>query len=146
MHRPAISRSECPTAMRTARVAALDLLLPAAAGERGEPAPAAAAGRTLPGVSVLRESPYGARWLLPLLQPSAPAPGARLPHAGRPVPAPPVNKEEGIVLVPSQPEHCRVVVARGVGQDAVVHPRPCVAVGEHEDGAAGGRVGQYEVL
>src|SRR6266571_1246317 len=59
MHRPAISRSECPTAMRTARVAALDLLLPAAAGERGEPAPAAAAGRTLPGVSVFRESPYG---------------------------------------------------------------------------------------
>src|SRR3989454_4524479 len=41
----------------------------------------------------------GARWLLPLLQPSAPAPGARLPHAGRSVPAPPVNKEEGIVLM-----------------------------------------------
>src|SRR6266702_3390698 len=59
MHRPAISRCECATAMRTARVAALDLLLPAAAGERGEPAPAAAAGRTLPGVSVFRESPYG---------------------------------------------------------------------------------------
>src|SRR2546428_4327171 len=59
MHRPAISRCECATAMRTARVAALDLLLPAAAGERGEPASAASAGRTLPGISVLRQPPQG---------------------------------------------------------------------------------------
>jgi transposase InsO family protein len=36
--------------------------------------------------------------LLPLLQPSAPAPGARLPHAGRPVPAP-VNKEKAIAMM-----------------------------------------------
>src|SRR5450759_2830579 len=40
----------------------------------------------------------GAGTLLPLLQPPAPAPGARLPHAGRLVPAT-VNKEKSVVMM-----------------------------------------------
>src|SRR6516165_9722737 len=59
MHRSATSRSECATAVRIAGVATLDLLLPAAAGECGEPAAAASAGPTVSGVSVLRQSPDG---------------------------------------------------------------------------------------
>src|SRR5205085_10420774 len=59
MCRSTISRSGCPTAMRTVEPAALDLLLPAAAGERGELAPVAKAGRTIPEVAVLRQSSHG---------------------------------------------------------------------------------------
>src|SRR5690348_9512422 len=59
MDRSAPSRSECATAVRTARTATFDVLSPAAAGECGEPAADAAAGRTLPGVPVLRQSPHG---------------------------------------------------------------------------------------
>ena len=33
-------------------------------------------------------------------------------------------------MTASRPEHCRVVVARGVRQSAVVHRCPCVAVGD----------------
>src|SRR6266849_4124847 len=50
MDRPATSRSERPTAVRAARVAALHLLLPAPAGKRGESTAAASTGRTLSGV------------------------------------------------------------------------------------------------
>src|SRR5215472_11931970 len=53
MDRSAISRPECPAAVRAAQSAALDLLLPAAAGERAEPAPAPATGRVVPGLPVL---------------------------------------------------------------------------------------------
>ena len=59
MDRPATSPPDRAAAVRTARRAALDLLLPAAAGERGEPAPAPAAGRTVPGLPVLRQPPHG---------------------------------------------------------------------------------------
>ena len=59
MDRSATSAPEHPTAVRTAGPAALDLLLPAAAGERGEPAPAAAARRAVPGVPVLRQPAHG---------------------------------------------------------------------------------------
>jgi putative transposase len=59
MDRSATSHSEYSAAVRVTRAAPLDLLLPAAARERGEPALAAAAGRTLPAVAVLRQSPHG---------------------------------------------------------------------------------------
>src|ERR1700683_3830981 len=61
MDRSATSAPECPTAMRTARSAALDLLLPAAAGERGELASAPAARRVVPQDPVLRKSEDGRR-------------------------------------------------------------------------------------
>src|ERR1700680_3946438 len=48
----------------------------------------------------------GAGSLLPLLQLSAPPPGARLPHAGRSVPAP-VKKEKGIVMMGARPPNPR---------------------------------------
>src|ERR1051325_4222976 len=59
MDRSATSRAERPTAVRAAGTAAFDILLPATAGESGEPAADAAAGRTLSGVSVLRQSADG---------------------------------------------------------------------------------------
>src|SRR5271157_3584494 len=59
MDRSATSRSERPAAMRTAGVAALDLLLPAAAGERGEPASATQTRRAVHGVAVLRQPSHG---------------------------------------------------------------------------------------
>src|SRR5579884_1973433 len=61
MDRPAPSAAEHPTAVRAVGRAALDLLLPAAAGERPEPAPASAAGRVVPGVPVLRQPQDGLR-------------------------------------------------------------------------------------
>src|SRR5579864_2093443 len=59
MDRSASFRAERATAVRPARTAAFDLLLPAAAGECGEPAADAAAGRTLSELPVLRQSPDG---------------------------------------------------------------------------------------
>src|SRR5271157_4108725 len=59
MDRSATSAPERPTAVRTARSGALQLLLPAAAGERREPAAAPAVGRTVPGVPVLRQPAHG---------------------------------------------------------------------------------------
>src|SRR5689334_2724128 len=59
MDRSTTSRSECAAAMRTAGVAALHLLLPAATGERAEPASAAEARRVVHGVAVLRQPPHG---------------------------------------------------------------------------------------
>src|ERR1700674_3592154 len=59
MDRSPTSAPYCPTAVRIARRAALHLLLPAAAGERGQPAPAAATRRVVSGLSVLRQSPHG---------------------------------------------------------------------------------------
>src|SRR5450759_5871590 len=59
MDRSTTSALERPTAVRTARSAALHLLLPAAAGERREPAVAPAAGRTVPGMPVFRQPPHG---------------------------------------------------------------------------------------
>src|SRR5579872_2963210 len=59
MDRSATSAPDRAAAVRTARCAALDLLPPAAAGERGEPAPAAAAGRVVPGLPILRQPPHG---------------------------------------------------------------------------------------
>src|SRR6266496_124693 len=59
MDRSTTSRSERPTAMRTAGVAALDLLLPAAARERGEPASATQTRRAVHGVAVLRQPSHG---------------------------------------------------------------------------------------
>src|SRR5580692_8279714 len=61
MDRYATSALECPTAMRTARSAALDLLLPAAAGECGELAPAPATRRAVPPDPVLRKPKDGRR-------------------------------------------------------------------------------------
>src|SRR5689334_4873647 len=61
MDRSTTSRSERPTAMRTAGVAALDLLLPAAAGEPGEPASATQTRRAVHGVAVLRQPSHGRR-------------------------------------------------------------------------------------
>src|SRR6266704_1589573 len=58
------SRSSAPqhsTAVRTAGSAALDLLLPATAGECGELAPAPRARRVVPEVSLLRQSQDGRR-------------------------------------------------------------------------------------
>src|ERR1700680_444927 len=57
----------------------------------------------------LRQRPrsvLGAGWLLPFLQSSAPAPGARLPHAGRVVPAP-VHKEKIMILLGALPPNPR---------------------------------------
>src|SRR5215467_12103696 len=59
MDRPATSRSERPTAMRVARLATLHVLLPAAAGERGEPTSAAQTRRAVHGVPVLRQPSHG---------------------------------------------------------------------------------------
>src|SRR5271157_6375941 len=59
MDRSTTSASDRAAAVRTARRAALDLLLPAAAGDRGEPAAAPAAGRTVFGMPVLRQPPDG---------------------------------------------------------------------------------------
>ncbi len=52
---------EHPTAVRTAGRAALDLLLPAAAGERGEPAAAPPARRAVPEAPVFRQPQDGRR-------------------------------------------------------------------------------------
>src|SRR6266853_3573122 len=54
MDRSTTSAAHCATAVRTAGSAALDLLLPAAAGDRGEPAPDAPARRAVPEMPVLR--------------------------------------------------------------------------------------------
>src|SRR5215813_13372007 len=59
MDRSATSRFECPTSMRTVGLAALDLLLPASSGERGELASAAATRRVVHGVSVLWQPSHG---------------------------------------------------------------------------------------
>src|SRR5215831_3337002 len=59
MDRSATSRSERPTAMRTGGIAALDLLLPAAPGERGEPASVAPTRRAVHGVPILRQPSHG---------------------------------------------------------------------------------------
>src|ERR1051326_7925691 len=59
MDRPTTSPPDGAAAMRPARRAALELLLPAAAGERREFAPAASARRALHGVSVLRQPSHG---------------------------------------------------------------------------------------
>jgi hypothetical protein len=61
MDQSATSALECPTAMRTARSAVLDLLLPAAAGECGELAPAPATRRAVPPDPVLRKPEDGRR-------------------------------------------------------------------------------------
>src|ERR1700681_3611438 len=53
------SAPEHSTAVRTAGSAALDLLLPADAGERGELAAVARARRTVPEVAVLRQPQDG---------------------------------------------------------------------------------------
>src|SRR5574338_1366214 len=59
MDRSATSRSERAAAMRTAGVAALDLLLPAAPGERGEPASVAPTRRAVHGMPILRQPSHG---------------------------------------------------------------------------------------
>src|SRR6266699_116017 len=59
MDRSTTSAPECSAAMRAARCASLDLLSPAAAGERGEPASAPAARRAVPGLPVLRQPSHG---------------------------------------------------------------------------------------
>src|ERR1700704_3718040 len=59
MDRPTRSAPDRSAAMRTVRRAALDLLLPAAAGECGESAPAPATGRVVPGLPVLRQPQDG---------------------------------------------------------------------------------------
>src|ERR1041385_4489356 len=59
MDRPTTSAAECSAAVRTARRASLDLLSPAAAGERGEPASAAAARRVVHGLPILRQPSHG---------------------------------------------------------------------------------------
>src|SRR5581483_1079256 len=61
MDRPAPFALDHPAAVRPAGSVALDLLLSAATGERPEPAPAAAAGREVPGVSLLRQPQDGVR-------------------------------------------------------------------------------------
>src|SRR5205814_7973243 len=61
MDRSTASVPEHSTAVRTAGDAALDLLLPAAAGERGEPRSAPPARRTVPEVPLLRKSEDGRR-------------------------------------------------------------------------------------
>ena len=83
------SRSSAPqhsTAVRTAGGAALDLLLPAAAGERGEPAADASARRAVPEAPVLRE-PQDGRQVggEPQTRPTADA------HSGQPRPIPHVD-------------------------------------------------------
>src|SRR5262249_27741822 len=59
MDRRTPSTVEHSAAVRTAGLAALDVLLPAAAGERTEPASAAPAGRAVPGDPVLRQPQNG---------------------------------------------------------------------------------------
>src|SRR6266511_3114707 len=59
MDRSTTSAVDRSAAVRSARFAALDVLLPAPAGERGESAPAPEIGRTVPGVSVLRQPQDG---------------------------------------------------------------------------------------
>src|SRR5512141_3047771 len=59
MDRPTTSATDRATAMRPARRAALDLLLPTAAGERRESTPAAQARRALHGLPVLRQPSHG---------------------------------------------------------------------------------------
>src|SRR6202521_3569180 len=61
MDRSTTTGAHCATAVRTAGSAALDLLLPAAAGDRGEPAPDAPARRAVPEMPVLREPQDGRR-------------------------------------------------------------------------------------
>src|ERR1700687_1394830 len=61
MDRSTTSAAHCATAVRTAGSAALDLLLPAAAGDREEPAPDAPARRAVPEMPVLREPQDGRR-------------------------------------------------------------------------------------
>ena len=59
MDRSTTSAPECSAAVRTARRASLDLLSPAAAGERGEPASAPAARRAVLGLPVFRQPSHG---------------------------------------------------------------------------------------
>src|SRR5579863_6417838 len=59
MDRSATSAPDHPAAVRAGGSAALHLLLPAAAGERREPAPAAAARRVVSGLPVFRQPPHG---------------------------------------------------------------------------------------
>src|SRR5690242_18312387 len=59
MDRSTTSAAECSAAVRTARRASLDLLSPAAAGERGKPASAAAARRAVHGLPVFRQPSHG---------------------------------------------------------------------------------------
>src|SRR6185437_5406321 len=59
MDRSTTSAPECSAAVRTARRAALDLLPPAAAGERGELAAAPETRRVVPGLPVFRQPPHG---------------------------------------------------------------------------------------
>src|SRR4051794_13439163 len=59
MDRPTTSQPDGAAAMRSARRAALDLLLPAAAGERYESTPAASARRALYGLSLLWQPSHG---------------------------------------------------------------------------------------
>src|SRR5580658_7219663 len=61
MDRSTSSAAHRPTAVRTAGSAALDLLLPAAAGECGEPAADAPARRVVLEMSVLRQPQDGRR-------------------------------------------------------------------------------------
>src|SRR6476646_4820908 len=59
MDRSTTSAPECSAAVRTARRASLDLLSPAAAGERGEPASAPTARRVVHGLPILRQPSHG---------------------------------------------------------------------------------------
>src|SRR5450631_301668 len=59
MDRPGPRSPDRHAAVRTDRFAAFDLLLPAVAGERGEPASAPAARRTVHGVALLWQPPDG---------------------------------------------------------------------------------------
>src|SRR5437867_1698715 len=59
MDRSTTSAPECSAAVRTARRASLDLLSPAAAGERGEHASAPAPRRAVLGLPVFRQPAYG---------------------------------------------------------------------------------------
>src|SRR5215471_11625746 len=59
MDRPSTCAPDSGAAMRTARRAALDLLLPTAAGERGESTVAPPARRTVYGLPILRQSSHG---------------------------------------------------------------------------------------
>src|ERR1700693_6076180 len=81
MDRSHSSAPEHPTAVRTAGSAALDLLLPAPAGERREPASAPPARPTVPEAAVLRQPQNGRRTgSEPQTHPAADAhPGYRSP-------------------------------------------------------------------
>src|SRR6202140_1910955 len=59
MDRSTTFEPECSAAVRTARRASFDLLSPATAGERGEPASAPAARRVVLGLSVFRQPSHG---------------------------------------------------------------------------------------